>query len=166
MSVASRLAGFMASGSDKGAHGYGAFYSQLPEPSTMLEIGLAAGYSLRGWRSLWPAVEFFGLDIDCSGFRGLTEPGHVLERDSRLPVPSEWQAVEFDLIIDDASHQLSDQLATARVWRPRLTARGVYVIEDVPSVNLEELRYGLGLGWVGVDTRSTLGDYWLMVLRP
>jgi hypothetical protein len=49
----------------------------------------------------------------------------------------DWQAVvpylrgRFDLIIDDGSHVVADQIATARYALPLLAPDGIYVIEDV-----------------------------------
>jgi cephalosporin hydroxylase len=40
---------------------------------------------------------------------------------------------EFDVIIDDASHALENQLANLSVYLPRLKSGGFYIIEDVAN---------------------------------
>jgi hypothetical protein len=100
----------------------------------ILEVGTAMGGSLRCWMELYPTARFFGisdrneLDDDVK-----THPQmHMevaLQSDPR--VGHMFPGVMFDLIIDDASHQVADQIATFNMLKNRVVPGGKYVIEDI-----------------------------------
>ena len=102
-------------GTDKLEHGYIDFYEHhLPKnPKKILEIGVKEGASIRMWQEYFPEAEIHGLDL-------------FIE----FPVPSitgihwhkgnqcDWRLMEilrredFDVIIDDGSHNSRDQMIT------------------------------------------------------
>ncbi len=56
---------------------------------------------------------------------------------------------DFDIIIDDGSHNKKDQILTLNYFLPKLKNGGIYVIEDttqylqIPSLNEDNLKYGV-----------------------
>jgi predicted O-methyltransferase YrrM len=102
---------------------------------TVLEVGVHKGFSLLAWAEAWPEAEVYGVDIID---RHVTEPHprvHILQADAttwsiRTALPP---GVQYNLIIDDGSHKLLDQVLAAGVLFPLLAPGGVYVIEDVAS---------------------------------
>lgn len=116
-------------GSDKGCHGYAAFYETLPEPVSMLEIGVWKGASLSAWREWWPKPIIIGLDDEARGHVQVLGCA-TLKGDSRTWRPN-WPSGLFGLIIDDGSHKPRDQAATFRNLWPLVAPGGVYAIEDV-----------------------------------
>jgi hypothetical protein len=155
---------FSMYGSDKNMNGYSSLYTTLfwhlkLSPVTFLEIGIGTmipgaassmhgympdsytpGASLRAWRDFFPFGSIHGMDIqqDC-----------MIEEDritTHLCNSTDYYATHnwvqerpdllFDVIIDDASHWETHQLATlANLW-PRVKMGGFYIIEDVPIGSL------------------------------
>ena len=56
---------------------------------------------------------------------------------------------DFDIIIDDGSHNKKDQILTLNSFFPKLKKNGIYVVEDttqylnIPSLNDDNLDYGI-----------------------
>jgi predicted O-methyltransferase YrrM len=118
-------------GSDKTTvHTYGQFYDDLIadlQPRRVLEIGVFHGASIRAWRHLPQPVEVVGVDRNlCPGIPVIrcTAPDFS-------PVIEQLQGQQFDLIIDDGSHQQAHQIAAIQQLSPLLRAGGVFVIEDL-----------------------------------
>ena len=122
-------------GSDKathrnyGNHHYGEFYddlfSQFPEPFNLLEIGVLHGQSLRAWREAFPKSRITGIDI-----MDLKEPieGVIfIQGDVKKITLTE----DYDVIIDDSSHDLRESLYEVIHFTKNLTDQGVLIIEDV-----------------------------------
>jgi hypothetical protein len=113
-------------------HGYFPSYvkiaAELGPEARVCELGVQRGESLRMWQSLFPLGHITGVDGDPSAvFPHGTTKVIALQDDPALP---EMLGGEFDLIVDDCSH---DGQLTQRSWfllwdlvRPG----GFYVIED------------------------------------
>lgn len=103
-------------GTDKFEHGYIPFYEQhLPKnPKKILEIGVKEGRSIKMWMQYFPEAEIHGLDlfkeypVPFTDERVKWHEGHQCD----------WQLLErlrnedFDIIIDDGSHNSRQQLIT------------------------------------------------------
>lgn len=117
-------------GSDKADHGYMSFYEQhLPkEPKRILEIGVKEGRSLAMWAEYFPNAEIHGLDLfseksvfDVAEFMGLPYDDYIGDK-SRINFHQgnqcDWflleklRALDFDVILDDGSHNARDQMMT------------------------------------------------------
>lgn len=102
------------------------------EPKAILEIGVQTGDSLRMWRERFPNAKVVGIDIDetCGKPEGTT----VVIGDGHDPafLDSVWgEHGPFDLVIDDGSHQVADQIRTFEALMPKLGRGGVYACEDL-----------------------------------
>jgi hypothetical protein len=113
-------------GTDKLEHGYIPFYEQhLPKnPKRILEIGVKEGKSLAMWAEYFPEAEIHGLDLfqendisDVNNFlqvRVLPNQTCALHKGNQC----DWRVLEllrkfdFDVIIDDGSHNARDQMMT------------------------------------------------------
>lgn len=113
-------------GTDKLEHGYIPFYEKhLPKnPKRILEIGVKEGRSLAMWHEYFPNAEIHGLD--------LFEETSIVDIGAKIisQVPAgqlvklhkgnqcDWLLLEqlrkydFDVIIDDGSHNSRDQMIT------------------------------------------------------
>lgn len=130
---------FTRYGSDKNsAHSYGPFYEELLEPirekvTSVLEVGIASGASLRAWRDWFPNALIVGLDHHADLF---AEPRIECVRANSL-VREQVDAVlgdrTFDLIVDDGGHWLEEQLPTWENLFHRVRPGGWYVVEDLQS---------------------------------
>lgn len=107
---------------------------------SLLEIGVAQGASLRTFRDFFSNAKIFGLDIYPESI--LMEPridvviGDSSEIESFLKIKELNNNDNFDIIVDDGSHKLSDQIKSFELLWPMLKDDGLYIIEDV---NDEEL---------------------------
>lgn len=120
---------FIKYASDKAQHGYGEFYANhLPDsPKRILEIGVKNGASLAAWAEYFPNAEIHGLDL----FAEIASDKVILDIDimtngkfslGRFALHQgnqcDWRVLEqlrkldFDVIIDDGSHNSRDQMMT------------------------------------------------------
>ena len=93
----------------------------------VLEIGIDHGGSLQIWKRFFPVAEIVGVDIDprCKAYEEDRIKVEIGSQDNREFLLS---LGEFDIVIDDGSHQIRDQeLSFASLW-PR--TKSVYLIED------------------------------------
>ena len=140
-------------GSDKCAwHSYGPIYDSIFTGATVrkvLEIGIGCkavmgeayenGASLRMWAEYFPDAEIYGLDIRPDA---LVNEGriHSVQCDqgkiASLLAARDFIGADFDLIVDDGSHQPEHQILSACVLWPCVAPDGCYVIEDVWDVTL------------------------------
>ena len=125
---------------DKGnLHSYIPVYEELLKPyresGTILEIGLAFGYSLRMWDEYFgDKARIYGADINIVfGTEEFKQPRiNVLEADATKPeFLNKLGDTTFDVVIDDGSHQALDQLATFNLLRDRMNPGGLYIVEDI-----------------------------------
>ena len=117
-------------------HAYTIRYQQLFEPirfnvRRVLEIGIERGASLQMWRDYFPYAEVHGLDIvDYRSTLAGLDRIHVHFGDAKDPaVLAELAKEEWDIVVDDGSHNLDDMRDTCLALYP--STRSVYVIEDV-----------------------------------
>lgn len=99
----------------------------------MLEIGLAAGASLRTWRRYFTRAVLVGIDIDPSCLRFADKQveiriGSQSDPEFLAKVVSEFPPT---IVIDDGSHRTDDILFTFERLFPTLEPGGCYVIEDL-----------------------------------
>lgn len=157
-----------AHASDKHSqNGYGPIYHALfkhlrDKPIALLEIGIGTviqgaycsmyghdlpgyrpGASLRAWRDYFTYGSIYGIDV---------QPDTMIAAEPRITTAlcdtTNADAVRsyvsrsmgFDIIIDDGAHIPWMQLATLRNFFPALRPDGLYVIEDVNRVDLNQER--------------------------
>lgn len=111
----------------------------------LLEIGVWSGGSLRMWDTYFDNEEFNLVGVD-KGFDTQWGPAplpkpwdeniRIIKADSTDPklYSQLYRDGKFDIIIDDGSHILEDQIATYRILFPLLKPGGMYVIEDFGSI--------------------------------
>ena len=157
-------------------HRYAPVYDSLfPDRASVLavmEIGVAEGASIRAWHEIFPNALIVGFDHGPSptcprGERLEIHQGSQRDRRAILNAAGER---DFDLIIDDASHILADQLCCLFWLWPLLKSGGYYVVEEFdiqdgvgPAGNLAS--YGLLSGCRTITTPSPNGDELLVVVR-
>lgn len=178
-SLASILARHAASaegtcdGTDKDTtHSYAAVYEQLFEPirgevAHVVELGVDSGASLVAWAEYFRNARVSGIDLTLANARFTHPRVSMWQADATQPPPSTFG--EVDIVIDDASHRLEDQLSALVFWGPR--ARRMMVIEDVAAPSFEAFEHvaaKLGLRMEAHDLRDQTGrfDDVLLVFRP
>lgn len=129
--------------SDKGTrHSYIDVYNRILQPyhpaARILEIGVMTGGSLLLWDTWFDAAEITGIDLRQDFNR--PQPWHDLLNQQHIQicwgVNSTRDSIfvpqrRFDVIIDDGSHRVADQLDTFRSYWHHVADGGVYIIEDI-----------------------------------
>ena len=131
-----------ASYSDKAsAHGYDKVFAHLFAGKTItnfLEIGLFLNElqhtDLNAWAEVFPSANIYGGDKKSAQlFNTERIKTHAIDQE----VPSSFDAlkaefdVEFDVIIDDASHVYTNTVTTFEALFPSVKTGGMYLIEDI-----------------------------------
>lgn len=156
---------FAKYGTDKHAptgHAYGPVYDRLlaplrPRAKQILEVGVYAGCSLRAWREYFSEAMVYGVDLHTPPL----EEERISSRRADGTKADELLAVvgagPWDLVVDDASHSIHDQVLTYTALRPQLAPGGLYVIEDVQEESGVETLRKMGF-WI-YDLRAETGRY-------
>jgi len=147
-------------------HPYTPFYSRVLSGRLIrriLEIGVCTGASLRMWEEYFPEAQIYGIDIvpeviaetkfdtkrveleECDAGNAKALQGFVRKR-----------CHLFDLIIDDGSHLVKDQIAAANFLRAHLATEGIYVIEDVQEGTADEIADGLKMPCKVIEPKSSV----------
>lgn len=170
------------SGTDKGTrHSYAETYDMIFKglsPKHILELGIDSGASLCAWVDYFPMAHVTGIDTTLQQYHwGAAHPRiSVFQADATNPSTVPWNHLmrTYDIIIDDASHKLEDQLAALGVFGKLLTSKGIYVIEDVDLKKYPDaieyfttaaLLLGLTLDVHNFSETSGISDDVLLVLR-
>ena len=115
---------------DKGYyHNYEYMYASIFSnfvPESLLEIGVKNGNSILAWQKLFPSTKITGIDIvknklvTDKPFEYLIADSTIFNVDT-LPI--------FDVIIEDGSHKVEDQITTFKNFKDKF--KYYYVVEDV-----------------------------------
>jgi hypothetical protein len=127
---------------DKGtSYTYIDIYSKILEPyrvnSNVLEIGVATGLSLKMWSEYFQNSKIYGVDVVDWVDRGLDLSGIDIHFGDATKIETFdfCKDVKFDVIIDDGSHNLYDQIKTFSLLNDTVNRWGVYIIEDISDID-------------------------------
>lgn len=128
--------------SDKGSfHGYHTVYAHILKNRpilSFLEVGLFLNElphsDIYAWAEILPSAKIYGADIKQSQLfntdRISTYYVDQCNQDSLANLVAEIDA-DFDFVLDDASHFFACTIKTFEALFPRVSAGGVYLIEDI-----------------------------------
>jgi cephalosporin hydroxylase len=104
----------------------------------VLEIGVAYGSSVRMWKEYFPNATIVGLDSNAHALlhtehRIMCIPADQNNETSLLQAIGKVapEIPQFDLIIDDGSHEREHQRTSLKTLLPFLAMDGLYVVEDI-----------------------------------
>jgi len=120
-------------------HSYGESYQQVfndfnnEDKLNILEIGLHAGSSLVAWKEYFENSKIYGIDIiDIISQEHKKEEFTYIFKDIKdNEVLEILKDVNFDIIIDDGSHDLNDQIFVIENYIQKLNINGYLLIEDL-----------------------------------
>jgi Methyltransferase domain len=144
---------------DKIGHGYLPAYlriaAELGPAAKVCEVGVEHGHGLDLFQALFPAGLICGVDAD-GGSRWPDGTITVIcdQASDTLPGRLRQHAAQWDLFVDDASHDGALTAATFGLLWPLVAPGGFYVIED----------WMTGLGWPGHDDSMLLAAQGLLTL--
>ena len=122
---------------------YSLFFEPLKnKPIKFAEIGVFRGASIMAWRHFFPRARIFGFDMDVESMaplRALNIPGVFLDvmdatkQDSMESVFEKYisDGELFDVILDDALHNVGQQEITIKTCLSKLKQGGLLIIEDI-----------------------------------
>ena len=133
----------------KPGHGYSIYYEKKLEAYknknlNILEIGSYAGASAAAFTKYFPQSKVYCFDVNISNFKYESEKINVFGIDinnkkkvlkTLNKIFSEQNFTQFDLIIDDGSHNLSDILISLKFFFKYVKNKGLYIIEDFKHPN-------------------------------
>lgn len=108
--------------------------------NTLLEIGVHQGGSLRMWEEYFPTASIYGIDtIDSFKDKGRIRFRCGDQADIKFLNEVTNEVGSWDIVIDDGSHKFKHQKVTFETLWPRVSAGGIYVIEDVMERHPESI---------------------------
>tara|TARA_Y100001958_G_C21192281_1_gene520225 strand:- start:141 stop:884 length:744 start_codon:yes stop_codon:yes gene_type:complete len=145
-------------------HGFSKFYIEklqhLREKKiNILEIGSFAGASAASFIKYFKNSEVFCFDINISKFKFSSKRIQVFGLDIKNEknvyktlkyIFEKKDFKEFDLIIDDGSHNLSDIFLGLKIFLKHLKSNGFYIIEDYKHPNY--YKYNKDIDEILIDT--------------
>lgn len=117
-------------------------FSQLPHAECLLEIGVGAdgnSYSIEALHKRFPTANIIGADIlkpDVNWFKHKNISYVQFNQGDSVEVADFFADKQFDLIIDDASHQAVDQATCLVTGMHALISGGFYVVEDLHTTEI------------------------------
>lgn len=137
--------------SDKGnVHSYLPIYEEVLSPyrhtaSNVLEIGLFNGASLPIWDEYFTSAAIHGIDCDEQPHGGLADLRPSIasfkynivigNAESNEDIAKHFAGMKFDVIIEDAGHDLAQQIKIYKTLKPYMAKGGIYIIEDVQDID-------------------------------
>lgn len=156
-------------------HSYIPVYESLFEPYrsreslSILEIGISTGSSLILWERFFPQANIEGVDVQ---FQELAiDALNIYSKAKRhLGNSTEKKFTDtlgkYDIIIDDGSHEVHDQIKTFANLYPHLNENGIYVVEDIGGPSIETIKKEIPDGQL-LDLRTNKGrwDDVMMIIK-
>lgn len=132
---------------DKGSrHSYIDEYERIfaklrDKPVRILEIGIQSGVCALMWNEYFDQAEITGVDIIDEHLQQKYINALHLEsnlkfilHDATEPSIATTLTGKYDIIIDDGTHKIQDQIKTYMILKDFLTSDGIYIIEDVQKI--------------------------------
>ena len=118
------------------------FESMRADVKEVCEIGICRGGSLLLWEEYFPNATLTALDINELDVDGVPSLNHkrdrnniyIMDSTNNLEVQENLGDKIFDIVIDDGSHNIDDQIKTLKNFWPLLKEGGIYVIEDIENI--------------------------------
>lgn len=106
----------------------------MNEPLKILEVGVQFGYSLRTWRDYFPLAQITGIDLVSNGLQFRPEDRiELITGDAYSAAMLARIGKQYDIMIDDGSHDPAHQLFFVKHYAPKLSMDGLLFVEDIIS---------------------------------
>jgi len=151
------------------SHSYIPVYEEILAPyrkaaRMILEIGLMNGESLRMWDEYFKG-QVFGIDCSITPINGRADLNKVINDGYYVSIgdatnPDDlfryYEGMKFDVVIDDGSHNIEDQVKTHYILKDYMAEGSIYIIEDIQDIDAKK-----HLFWEGeiIDRRHIKNRY-------
>lgn len=129
-------------------HSYIPVYEEILAPyrhtaKNVLEIGLMSGESLRMWTEYFKG-QVYGIDCDWKPHGGLADlrqcarDGYnvcIGDAANQKDIYRCFEGMLFDVVIEDAAHNIEQELDIYTTLKPYLNKGAIYVVEDVQNID-------------------------------
>ena len=136
----------------------------------VVEIGITEGGSLLMWKEYFGEnANIFGIDISTSALEVAGGQIHIYtgdQSDKNFLKSVVDEIKEIDIVIDDGSHNSSDQIVTLESLFPYMRDNGIYAIEDLHTSYREP--YGGGYRYDNsiIEYTKNFADYFHLSELP
>ena len=118
----------------------------------VVEIGIHEGESLELWNKYFDDAHIIGIDRRPVNYTPSSKNITVIQgKSSRADTFKTIQNV--DIVIDDGSHKVVDQITTYNILYPRLNPNGIYIIEDIRKIDESKNSF------LSLNKNTTIFDY-------
>ena len=132
-------------GTDKmTSHSYQTVYDNIfsnykESCKSLLEIGFDGGFALQAYSEYFPNAFIYGIDIKDARSEGLKTNSkvRVFVGDACSKEAINHFNLEFDIIIEDASHLSEHQIQHFRDYNKYVKKDGIYIIEDIHESSVD-----------------------------
>jgi hypothetical protein len=122
----------------------------------MMEVGVADGSSLRAWREVFPNALIVGMDIHHSDkAHGDRIEFCIGDQRSQRDCGNAAAGRFFDVIVEDATHEVDANLLTLFWLWPWVKPGGLYIIEEFANVGAN--RHRIMSLWPSAEIVGTCG---------
>lgn len=151
-------------------HDYIRIYDRILLPyknttNNVLEIGIYQGHSTQMFAKYFTKAEnVYGMDIADMQTIYVNDPRIKIVINDATKAENLNFLSNLDVVIDDASHMLDDQINTLKLLWPRLNTNAIYIIEDFqkPRIAVESFKndpFLKSLDGYFIDIRHTKDRY-------
>ena len=136
--------------SDKfSVHSYGPVYEEILAPyrytaKNILEVGIFQGASLQMWEAYFSG-KVHGIDCSETPHDGLadlrpliaekTHNIYIGDAESEDFIKKHFKGMKFSVILEDAAHDVSQQVKLYHNLKPYLQKGSTYIIEDIQNID-------------------------------
>lgn len=152
-----------------GTHSYVDSYDKLLAPyresfTSILEIGLAKGDSIKLWDRYFRKSRIVGCDLSIVFEVPESVNGNTIECFGADATTQDFVdklgGKRFDIIIDDGSHLHQDQVKTFNLLKSSMNKGGVYIMEDILNLEMAQADLlALHDKWEIIDLRAEKGRF-------
>jgi hypothetical protein len=158
-------------------HGYVDIYYKLlsgykDDVEHLLELGVREGWSHLMWHDYFQNAIIYGVDnladVQNGDLKHLENDrikmfvGDCTDKDF---LDESFDGITFDIIIDDASHKIEDQVLSYKHLFPKLCSDGMYFIEDVEREDYQQILGTLALQMGGTKFIQFFGELGVFIKR-
>ena len=122
---------------DKFQHGFADFYNKIffeykDKIKSIFEIGILYGSSLASWNEYFPNAKIYGIDKNAIDMKNNNIKTFICHQNDEKQLNNIINETgNFDIIIDDGSHDLDHQQKSLGILFKNVNSQGFYIIEDI-----------------------------------
>lgn len=125
---------------------YEKYVSRFKQEANVLELGVGYGESLRMWEDYFNSGYVVGVQLPNPNqkFKDIVKQYELNIIYSDATASSLYDILsdlKFDIVIDDASHKINDQLISFRNLHKLVSKGGLYIIEDIEDIDSTRLLF-------------------------